>query len=375
MIQIFLFLIAVCFISAGIVLMARSLKEPAQKKLSPQEEATLKINSFLSPGSEPVSSNLLTNHILGENLKKQSSGESQIQKKDDVSQSKGILLQKELDDLKEKLSSKAQEARIEVERLTHENKSLSQKYEDVLRESEEVKTLLDHHRNIQQKIEAELVAVRQSCEELQNKEREKFLAWEVEKQKLIEQADLLREGNANAVTLKFENEQLRGQFTEIQAKINTVEENLKAANERLQVIEKEKDGLAVLATRLQEEKHQLLAELQKAEGKFSQLQENFDFLKKSNQEKWQELREESQEVSSRLGFLAHEKEMFEDQKGQLEQKINDLTKLNAQLFEKEKFFQRELFKARTQNIGLEKICIDFKSRIEETKNPKEKVKV
>jgi len=155
-------------------------------------------------------------------------------------------------------------------------------------------------------------------------------------------------------------------------------QNEEGANQRTE--------LEAAISKLKAERDDLLDQVKKREEQAAELHENLATLQKTGDEKLKTVqatadqlraqRDEEERAGPKISKDRFDESMatIEDLKQEnqkLQQAVQDLKdhfkkteELNAHLLEKEKKMQYELTKNRAQALGLEKICEDFKVRIE-----------
>lgn len=225
---------------------------------------------------------------------------------------------------------------------------------------------------------------------------------------LQEATEQLKQSKESCDTLKQQNKEFKRQLEEDNLRFQRLEKNIEQLKKGFEQ-EKNREVFKIKAlehevTRLQHEREQLVYDsasfeklkesnlrlserIRLSDERMRELLENMDSTRvhseenlkqayaiietlKIQQQQFQKVQEHAyqqnlQEVSGKIVVLEKEKEELQGAKIALKAEFEKIKQYNAELLAKERILQYELAKSRAQAVGLEKVCQDLKSMVEE----------
>ncbi|MBN1869592.1 MAG: hypothetical protein JW847_03330 [Candidatus Omnitrophica bacterium] len=160
------------------------------------------------------------------------------------------------------------------------------------------------------------------------------------------------------VRMKAEREELsssEGILSELKNKIELLEKQYRESQMR-------QGEMEAMIGQLRAEKNDLLAQTRMKEEQAEAQRKEQAFV--SNKSEFEALSNKLVESISTIEELKRENKDLQREKQELMDKFKKTEELNNHLMKKEKMMQYELTKNRAQAIGLEKICADFRTKIE-----------
>lgn len=255
------------------------------------------------------------------------------------------------------------------ENLTKENQSLGRLLEEKSAKLNELKDYIDQ-------MTTKVEEVSRMSESKLKLYEDKMLEAQKEKEGLVGSEETFN-------SLEKQNKSLRDHDDVISARLKRMAQKIVVLKQKNRHFKNEKPSVQKEPN---QENQELIYRLKLSEEKNCDLQENIEIVNMRNAQKLNEAHGQIDLLNSQIeGFQTLEKqaqdnEVSEEVDGASTEEFNRLRQENADsvrnfekikefndhLLEKEKILQYELTKSRAQNLGLEKICEEFKDQIEKT---------
>lgn len=391
--------VALILFVLGVIYILRGSRE--EKNIVPISEIKdIRAMNIRTADSANVS---LMDHLMRENLSSKGAGKSRpLNRREEEFQNKIVELSKELEVLQGGNNDFLKQSEEKIIHLSSENvslkESLSREIEAQKRKEAESLEQGGELAQAKRSIESLHLENAQLTQELQdNKKRFSEIEDVIEKTKRgHEQALEIERAKTKAMerelskldelSQKYANdrlllEELRVGNKDLVKKHQAGLEEILQLQQEILLVNKERQiqhkNYEDTVNQIKKENQGLLLEMGRAEQKLKQMQEDFEFLKKTNQQKL----EDAQQVISGLQKELNDSEAMRKQfneivhrKTELEAEYQKMKEYNDKYLHREGGLQYEVTKARAQVLGLERICEDFKLQIEEIERSREAAK-
>ncbi len=382
---------------------------------------------FKENGVEPKQSVSLADHVIRQNLASGNNegfkSDSSLMAKSSTAQSSLNLIQEQkkhlevqIKSMKEDFSCKVKEYDSRNRVLTEENNRLSEvlnrenssqetialsdqevfereeakknlvqlqnSYENSTKENQSLGRLLEEKSAKLNDVKNYIDQMTKKVEKTSSLLEEKTKLYEGEILEIKKENEKLIKANEVFYSLKKEKESLQDHDDVLSIRLKRMAQKIVVLKQKNRHFREKKSSLEDEASQRNQE---LIYQLKLSEEKVYDLQENIEIVNMRNAQKLSEAQGQMDLLKSQLDdFQSREQQsqnnFADDQTTLTSEECNRLTQenedsvrnfekmkeFNEHLLEKEKILQYELTKARAQNLGLEKVCEEFKDQIEKS---------
>jgi chromosome segregation ATPase len=395
--MIFLVVLGVIFFVIGVSMIYRGMAE------SPEADAVVAKNEFelvkgkldlaqkeeegLKLQLDSMTVELQGAKTLAEGAEKVRKDVDFLRERDRQHQAMIHQLEENLNFLARKADAQAKKAIDAIVELSQRNKTLESEIKDQLGKAsdQDVDDLKKEKQSIEEKLQENIAKIEQlqhELESVQKKSDAELTDAAVTIEKLRLQNKAFEEG-ITKITGKIsivENEFSRAQMDkdqQLQNAMGLIEglrkeqaalreqgrgpEDVAALESELNRIKAESEGRLAAAHqnigRLQEEVGRLQGEIQENQRQRAQLQRQID-------ENSRMIADGDEALKKKEGSVEEKERLWAQEKQNMDQEFLELKEANQFLRQKERLLSQELLRSQTQALGLEKICQEFKKRIE-----------
>jgi len=369
-----LFALAVILFVVGVIYLYRGYQTTLEEKNAVplqelQEIKEWKKASDVSQGEETAP---LTKHLVQESLKSDSTVSSSQEAKRESSRLEELLaenqrLQKALH---QELSSKDTSTLsvVEREKLKEKESQLKQAKETIAQLTEESlkwRKQLGEKNEVSKQLESQWDQQKKQDEQVQTELRSKIKSLEETLDQLRKQSEAIKQGDESVRNLEAESESLRRTMEEQAKRMAMLEEALASSHQEGEQLKLQAHNAI---ERFKNDNRLLNEQWQRSEGELQRLNSEVTSMQQETESKIKQalsdFQQQFQSSSTEIEGLKKQNEELLQAKADWDLSLAKIKEFNAHLLEKEKILRYELTKSRAQALGFEKLCEDFKIRIE-----------